>query len=112
MNLSMVVAIEEDLKSIVKAYGEARLKVLAGLSDMDHYSLTLFKSFLLYIKERKEEKLTFQELMSQFFTEELELDKKDESVRLSLTRRFYNLAKKHVRNPKKQGSLSPYLSSN
>lgn len=99
-------AIDEELKSVVEKYRELRLRVIEDLRKLDEYSLILFESFLRYVKDN-EEKKSFPELINEFLSE-LGLEKED-SLRLSILRRFYNLARKRVRNERIQKSLLPYL---
>lgn len=100
----------EDLKTIAKHYGELRLKTLISLRKMSDYSTVLFKAFLRYVEKRRAEGLDLPVLLEEFFLRELALNQEeDKNTRLSLTRRFYNLAKKHVRNPGEQASILQYL---
>jgi len=103
-----MVTIDEEVKSVVEKYRELRLRVIEDLRKLDDYSLILFESFLQYVKDN-EEKKSFPELLNDFLSE-LGLDSKEDlSVRLSLMRRFYNLAGKKTSNEKFQESLLPYL---
>ncbi|MEM2089106.1 MAG: hypothetical protein QXF52_10645 [Thermoproteota archaeon] len=100
----------EDLKTIAKHYGELRLKTLSNLREMSGYSNIIFKAFLQYVEKRRAEGLGLSVLLEEFFSWELALNQEeDKNTRLSLTRRFYNLAKKHVRNPEEQASILQYL---
>jgi len=77
---------------------------------MDNYALMLFKGFLRHVKSRVGEGLSFPELLDEFLSDELDLDyEEDKTTRLSLTKRFHSLARKHVPNPRRQASLSQYL---
>ncbi|MEM3871124.1 MAG: hypothetical protein QXE05_00970 [Nitrososphaeria archaeon] len=104
-----MIAIDEEVKSVVEKYRELRLRVIEDLRKLDEYSLILFSNFLRYLKDNKDEEKSFQELLDNFLTNELGLSRKEASVRLSLIRRFYNLAGKKTSNEKFQESLIPYL---
>jgi hypothetical protein len=100
----------EDLKTIAKHYGELRLQAVNSFRRMSDYSTTLFKAFLQYVEKRRAEGLELSVLLDEFFSGELDLNQEeDKNTRLSLTRRFYKLAKKHVRNPEEQASILQYL---
>lgn len=102
-----MVAVNEELKSIVNKYRELRLKVIDESKKLDDISLILFKSFLQYVKENRDK--SFHELLNDFLSE-LGLDSKEDlSIRLSLIKRFYKLVGKRVRDEKFQTSLLPYL---
>jgi hypothetical protein len=100
----------EDLKSIAKSYGELRRRMMADLRKMDEHSEALFKAFLQYIKSTEIKNMEFSVLLDVFLSEELNLDRNEErATRLSLIRRFYSLARRHIRDSEKQRSLIPYL---
>lgn len=104
-----MIAIGEDLKQTVASYRELRLRVIEDLRRLNDYSLILFKSFLQYVKDNRGEK-SFPELLDDFLSSELGLNwKEDAPIRLSLMRRFYNLAGKKIRDEGIQESLLPYL---
>lgn len=99
----------EELKILARSYGELRLQVRAGLKKIDEYSLILFKAFLEYAGKRKGENLEPHVLLNEFLNE-LDLGKDgDRGVRVSLAKRFYKLAGKHVGNSCEQASLLQYL---
>lgn len=100
----------EELGSVARSYGEIRRKVIEHLKMLDERALILFMEFLQYIKTTEGKESDLSKLMDEFFSEELGLDREvDMATRLSLSRRFRNLARRYFRDPKKQGSLSPYL---
>ncbi|MBO3799565.1 MAG: hypothetical protein FGF52_00685 [Candidatus Brockarchaeota archaeon] len=100
----------EDLKEIAKHYGELRLKTLSSLRKINDYSMILFKAFLQYVDKRRGEGLDLHVLLEEFLSGELALNKEeDRNTRLSLARRFCNLAKKHVRSPEEQASILRYI---
>ncbi|MEM2940197.1 MAG: hypothetical protein QW304_01380 [Thermoproteota archaeon] len=106
----MSITCSEDLKTIAKHYGELRLKTLSSLRKMSDCSMILFKAFLQYVERRRAEGLDIPVLLEDFFSGELALNRdEDKNTRLSLARRFYSLAKKHVRSPGEQASILQYL---
>lgn len=106
----MSINCSENLKTIVKHYGELRLQTVSSLRKMSDYSMILFKAFLQYVEKRRAEGLELPLLLEEFFSNELALNQEeDKNTRLSLARRFYKLAKKHVRNPGEQASILQYL---
>jgi hypothetical protein len=106
----MSIVYSEDLKTIARSYGELRHQAISSLRKMSDCSMTLFKAFLKYVEKRRAEGLELPVLLDEFFSGELALNKEeDKNTRLSLTRRFYKLAKKHVRNPGEQASILQYL---
>jgi len=95
---------------VAKSYGELRSQAIDNFRRMDDYASILFKAFLSYANTKMSDGLDSPALLGDFFSEELGLDSRDDiTTRLSLTRRFYNLASKRIRDPKKQRSLLPYL---
>jgi len=100
----------EELKSIARSYGELRRQMMTDLRKMDEYSEALFKAFMQYIKSTDTRNVKFSVLLDSFLSDELNLDFEGEkAIRLSLMRKFYNSARRHIRDPEKQRSLTPYL---
>jgi len=103
----------EELQESVKRYVDAKMKAESYYKRLHEEAEKMFPYFVKYARAEQQQKQTsLPSIIDNFYFEVLGLscNAQDKSVRVSLTRRFKKLLKKHVvDDPKYQAKLDGFL---
>lgn len=102
----------KELNESIKRYADAVVKVGLYHKRLFDEAEKMFPYFVKYAKAEQHQQARLSSMMDNFYHEVLGMtcDARDKSVRMSLTRRFKKLLKKHVvDDPKYQVKLDGFL---
>jgi hypothetical protein len=101
-----------ELNESIKRYSDATVKVGSYHKRLFDEAEKMFPYFVKYAKAEQQQQTSLSSIMDNFYFEVLGLscNAQDKPVRVSLTRRFKKLLKKHsVDDPKYQAKLDGFL---